>query len=67
MSQKDNQTNISNIPFNQRKNDFNLLCEQNNIYNHPNFKKNIYYVNKYSVSSEEYTHIKKIIPLEIHL
>ena len=67
MSQKDNQTNISIVPINQRKNDFNILCEQNEIYNHPNLNKNIYYVNKYSINSEEYTHIKKIIPLEITL
>ena len=65
MSQKDNQTNISIVPINQRKNDFNILCEQNEIYNHLNLNKNIYYVNKYSINSEEYTHIKKIIPLEI--
>ena len=65
MNQKNNQTNISSIPLHQQKIDFNILYEQNDINNNPNYNKIIYYVNKYSVSSEEYTHIKKIIPLEI--
>ena len=45
---------------------FNSLVEQPDSYKDSvTYKKNVYYVNKYSENSEEYTHIKKIVPLQI--
>ena len=45
---------------------FNLLIEQPDNYKDSlTYKKNVYYVDKYSENSEEYTHIKKIVPLQI--
>ena len=45
---------------------FNSLVEQPDYYKDSvTYKKNVYYVNKYSENSEEYTHIKKIVPLQI--
>ena len=53
----------------KQKINFNLLLEQNdgnNIEINGN-NNNVYFVSKYSPKSEEYTHIKKIIPLKITL
>ena len=59
-----NKENITIEPLGQEKISFNLLTEQlDNQNSKSNYK--IYYVNKYSENSEEYTHIKKIIPLQI--
>ena len=64
-----NKTNITNITqesLTQQKINFNLLMEQSdNLRESQANINNIYYVGKFSENSEEYTHIKKIIPLKI--
>ena len=62
-------TNVSENQENtlgQKKINFNLLIEQPEFYkDNKSIKNKIYYIGKYSDNSEEYTHIKKIIPLYI--
>ena len=59
-----NKENITIEPLGQEKIGFNLLMEQFDNQNSKSDYK-IYYVTKFSENSEEYTHIKKIIPLQI--
>ena len=63
---KGNKTNITTDSLTHNVINFNLLNEQtDNFRESQAYINNIYYISKYSENSEEYTHIKKIIPLQI--
>ena len=63
---KGNKTNITTDSLTQNVINFDILTEQtDNFRESQAYINNIYYVSKYSENSEEYTHIKKIIPLQI--
>ena len=63
MENKNNATMESLV---HEKLNFNLLFEQTDNFKEAQaLNNNIYYVSKYSENSEEYTHIKKIIPLKM--
>ena len=62
-------TSTTQDTLSKQKINFNLLLEQNDGNNIEinGSNNNVYFVSKYSPKSEEYTHIKKIIPLKITL
>ena len=65
---KEKESIIKELLKNKQKNNFNILLEQTDNFDEYHGKEsNIYYVSEYSINSEEYTHIKKIIPLKITL
>ena len=63
---KEEIANTTSDKLTKQKINFNILLEQSDNNNELNDKNcNVYYVSKYSENSEDYTHIKKIIPLEM--